>query len=242
MRYLSLRPGAYFAKTGLNTVFLDTERDCFYILGFDETKTLLSLFNCTNFNKLNKEQKLILKRLFELDLLYWVYSVQDVICPKGASKAIEIGRGISNCEWRPHDSFLMFRDDKRASIFFIILSLTFFLLFDSINSLLKIRGTFLVLKKLKKVKEKRLSETNLDKINKIYQSMIFSRMFYPRKIECLVFSATFFSLCIINNIKVNFSIGVQEYPFFSHSWVSLDGMVLTDNQEVETGLFRIVSI
>lgn len=78
--------------------------------------------------------------------------------------------------------------------------------------------------------------------NALTAAVAHARLWYPRKVDCLVASAALTLLALRRGTRVELVVGVQRLPFRAHAWVEKAGVVLNDDQDVREALVPILRV
>jgi len=149
--------------------------------------------------------------------------------------------GLAVCAWRPHLSEVL--DPARKVPLSMVLAALRFI--RSADRLLKEKSTRGIVSQLKELHDKQkdsMQAKNFPQLGFLVEAHIRARMLYPRKIYCLAGSAALAVHAWTMGIPVTFTIGVQKYPFYAHSWVQYKNVVANDSPEVARKLASILTI
>lgn len=155
---------------------------------------------------------------------------------KSINSPLKLG-GLADYKWDYKSALAPFSKTSKIAIFRALRTLF------KVNSLLKKRGIAGVMEAIDKGFDSRKkyivpSESELAELS---DSVDVACAFYPKKVYCLGWAATFVLLSLKRGWKCNLAIGVQAVPFYAHAWAECEGTVINDEpivQEYLTVLLR----
>lgn len=99
---------------------------------------------------------------------------------------------------------------------------------------LRVFGFSSVMRGARRLGDADRSGKNTDRvlINATLRRIVQATALYPGRSQCLEQSVVAYVLLRRSGYDVHLRIGVQHYPFAAHAWVELDGVSVTESEEV----------
>ena len=242
---VTLEKGVYIAYFDGEFVLLDLNKDKYLGLDATASKMLAKLLGVESLsekwvNPSNVSVESQKHKTFEsLRSLGLVGQRQVTATPKLHIEVPEEAGGLTICDWRPHQSPLSVLS-KRPSIWRILEALRMIAQANWILTRRRLRG--LVEHIQRKVMNGQYSsrKSSLNSIANLHEAVQQARIWYPRKVDCLVGSGALLLMMLKRGVGGNLVVGVQKYPFYAHAWVEYCNTVVNDAEEAKRRLSVIL--
>lgn len=244
--YFRLSKDIHVGKWGSDLIILDVQEDKYFSL----TDQAADLFQAALQTEFTLQEKSYIPResLNELDQEHidsmMAHFVERGFLEEAANKqasAITPGPlkqgGLANYQWDYKISLAPFSKTSKITIFRAFWAVC------KINWLLKRRGIAGVMEAIGKEAQAKKDFTipREQELKALSDSVDIACAFYPKKVYCLGWAATFVLLALKKGWKCSLAIGVQGIPFYAHAWAECNGKVINDEtivQEYLTVLLR----
>ena len=102
----------------------------------------------------------------------------------------------------------------------------------NVHRLMKRGGIKDLLERIQKKSSGNFYDPSEHEINKLAAAVDAASLFYPKKVFCLAWAATFVLLALKKNWSCQLLIGVQTNPFYAHAWAKCAGQVVNDDPTI----------
>jgi hypothetical protein len=238
---LFLRPADHirFCVYQKEVIILDLKNDRYIFLQGTDSDIFLYLFECslmkegTSYRSINKdvrfnEEKIntAIKDLREAGIL------SDEDFPKKYTETIyHAEEGMANIDWNLTSDL-----SSKVKFKYVFQS---YLLLVTIFFIFKMKGFYYLVNKIRNSAQD-VAFTEKADINDLVVALNKACSFFPVRVKCLEWSATLYFLAKKYNIKCEFLIGVQNYPFKAHAWIEHNNRILADSNELGKSLAIIL--
>lgn len=142
--------------------------------------------------------------------------------------------GESNIDWR------MLNNDLDAKVPSKVIIEAYFLLIK-VYFLLKIFGFYNLIESIKRHSRELYVDKDCKDFLNLAVALNKACFYFPVRVKCLEWAAALTFMGLKRKWKCNIEIGVQNLPFASHAWVTVNGEVLADNPSLPEKLSVILS-
>lgn len=155
---------------------------------------------------------------------------------KKIQKAIEPG-GLSDYRWDTKEKLVTALEANK------LLTLKFLFLVLQVDFILRRKGIAGILEKINFYKNKKsvYIDPTPEQIAMLSNALDRACSFYPKKLFCLAWSASFVLMALKMGYKCNLVIGVQSPPFYAHAWAQVGDSVINDDPMIKSRLAIILT-
>lgn len=245
--YVTFQKNVFAACFDGEFVLLDLNND--YYLGIDSRTSeilakllrveILSRKRVDSSNAIDeKEVKTTFESLHSLGLISKRSNTQNYV--SNIHFPAENG-GLTVCEWRP-DHSLLSDLRKKPSFWKVLEALIRILQADLVLVQGRLLGFVNYAEKIVTRRQPVPVRPDIESIAILHESVQRARIWYPRKVDCLLGSCALLLMMLKRGIRSNLVVGVQKYPFYAHAWVEYGNIVVNDEAEVQRRLAEILRI
>ena len=217
--------GNYF-----NDVFivLDTKKNNFYLLEGSTKKCFESIIH----EKFKSNYKKI--SINELEEQGIIYKPTGLNAPYNTIQSKDYltnihKKGVSNFDWR-----LQHNPCKSPARYIDILKSLFYLkIFEKFITDGNLQEIIKIIKKNKNQIRKK-HKPNKKEIKYLAYALDKAVIFFSKDVRCLLWASVYTLMALKKSWPCQLVVGAQNFPFSSHAWCEIEGLVVMDNQDLKS--------